>query len=381
MRLRWAASMAARQLTEVEIVATLTLRNAYRPAFPRIRMVRGTWGNAPAGLMDRVAAVIVQMTADRPPLPPLDAEPWTLVLDAETAAKRLEELTRQGHATAGDCRRIRRMLAERASPDDLTTLARLATREPALVARRALVRAQRAAYRRGDITVEEIMADPTETPFDLLALRTTLHDFKRAQQAAAEAPPHRARALADLASNFARARAAAGAGERGPELREPPAPCPGGDRDRVVQDGGDSSIAGRGRGSRTSSSRRSSGSRGTTATACSNRSAMFRRPSSRRPTMTVRPLQSAWPFSRNELSGKPWAVQILSIELAELSIGEKIIVVIPSYSASSHDISAYARFSIGPQSIQKASQPIARTWGSHWIFSDDFKIRRLNPLT
>ena len=37
-----------------------------------------------------------------------------------------------------------------------------------------------------------------------------------------------------------------------------------------------------------------------------------RRPNSRRPTMTVRPLQSAWRFSRNELSGKPGAVQTSS---------------------------------------------------------------------
>ena len=37
--------------------------------------------------------------------------------------------------------------------------------------------------------------------------------------------------------------------------------------------------------------------------------ARFRRPSSRRPTMTDRPLQSAWRFSRNELSGKPGTVQ------------------------------------------------------------------------
>lgn len=71
---------------------------------------------------------------------------------------------------------------------------------------------------------------------------------------------------------------------------------------------GDSYVAGRGRGSRTSNSRHSSGSRGTTAAACSNRSATFRRLSSRRPTMTVRRLQSAWRFSRNELSGKPGAV-------------------------------------------------------------------------
>ena len=70
--------------------------------------------------------------------------------------------------------------------------------------------------------------------------------------------------------------------------------------------------AGRGRGSRTSSSRPSSGSRGTTAAACSNRSATFRRPNSRRPTMTVRPLQSAWRFSRNELSGKPGAVHFMT---------------------------------------------------------------------
>ena len=52
------------------------------------------------------------------------------------------------------------------------------------------------------------MTDPTETPFDLPALRTTLHDFKRAQHAAAEAPPRRTRALAELAPDFARARAA-----------------------------------------------------------------------------------------------------------------------------------------------------------------------------
>ena len=65
-------------------------------------------------------------------------------------------------------------------------------------------------------------------------------------------------------------------------------------------------------GSRTSSSRRSSGSHGTTAAACSNRSATLRQPSSRRATMTVRPLQSAWRFSRNELSGKPGAVQIVT---------------------------------------------------------------------
>jgi hypothetical protein len=50
-------------------------------------------------------------------------------------------------------------------------------------------------------------------------------------------------------------------------------------------------------------------SHGTTVAACSNRSVTFRRPSSRRPTMTVRPLQSAWRFSRNELSGKPGTVQ------------------------------------------------------------------------
>jgi len=68
---------------------------------------------------------------------------------------------------------------------------------------------------------------------------------------------------------------------------------------------------GPGKGSRTSRSRRSSGSRGTTVAACSNRSVTFRRPSSRRPTMTVRPLQSAWRFSRNELSGKPGAVHSL----------------------------------------------------------------------
>jgi len=33
------------------------------------------------------------------------------------------------------------------------------------------------------------------------------------------------------------------------------------------------------------------------------------RPRSRRPIMTVRLLQSAWRFSRNEFSGKPGAVQ------------------------------------------------------------------------
>ena len=75
------------------------------------------------------------------------------------------------------------------------------------------------------------------------------------------------------------------------------------------------------RGSRTSSSRRSSGSRGTTATACSNRSATCRRPSLRRPTMTVRLLQSAWRFSRNELSGKPGAVQVDVHRAAFLDIG------------------------------------------------------------
>ena len=42
--------------------------------------------------------------------------------------------------------------------------------------------------------------------------------------------------------------------------------------------------------------------RGAVAAACSNRSATFRRPSSRQPTMTVRPLRSAWRFSHNELS-------------------------------------------------------------------------------
>lgn len=41
-----------------------------------------------------------------------------------------------------------------------------------------------------------------------------------------------------------------------------------------------------------------SGSHGTTVAACSNRSVTFRRPSSRRPTMTVRPHQSAWRFSQ-----------------------------------------------------------------------------------
>jgi transposase InsO family protein len=49
--------------------------------------------------------------------------------------------------------------------------------------------------------------------------------------------------------------------------------------------------------------------RGTTAAACSNRSATCRRQSSRTPTMTVRPAQSVWRFSRNELSGKPGTVQ------------------------------------------------------------------------
>ena len=32
------------------------------------------------------------------------------------------------------------------------------------------------------------------------------------------------------------------------------------------------------------------------------------RPGSKRPTMTIRPLQSAWRFSRNDLSGKPNSV-------------------------------------------------------------------------
>ena len=45
------------------------------------------------------------------------------------------------------------------------------------------------------------------------------------------------------------------------------------------------------------------------AAACSNRSATCRRPSSSRPIMTVRPLQPAWRFSRNERSGEPGAVQ------------------------------------------------------------------------
>src|SRR6266446_1804697 len=82
-----------------------------------------------------------------------------------------------------------------------------------------------------------------------------------------------------------------------------------------------------------SSSRRSSGSRGTTAAACSNRSATFRRPSSRRPTMTVRLLQSAWRFSRNELSGKPGAVQLLATGLA---------LFVPVLTDNAGSVTAYA---------------------------------------
>ena len=63
-----------------------------------------------------------------------------------------------------------------------------------------------------------------------------------------------------------------------------------------------------GRGSRTSSSRRSSGSRGTTAAACSRPWGTCPRPSLSRPTMTVSRPRPSWRFSTNELSGKPGAI-------------------------------------------------------------------------
>jgi putative transposase len=62
------------------------------------------------------------------------------------------------------------------------------------------------------------------------------------------------------------------------------------------------------RGSMTSSSRRSSGSHGTTTSISSSLSATCHRLSSSRRTMTDRLLQVAWRFSRNRVSGKPGAV-------------------------------------------------------------------------
>ncbi len=59
----------------------------------------------------------------------------------------------------------------------------------------------------------------------------------------------------------------------------------------------------------------SSGSHRTTGAACWNRSATSRRPSSSRPIMTVRRLQPAWRFSRNELPGEPGAVHPIPLRL------------------------------------------------------------------
>jgi hypothetical protein len=70
-----------------------------------------------------------------------------------------------------------------------------------------------------------------------------------------------------------------------------------------------STVVGLGKGSGTSSSRRSSGSRGTTRAACSSRSGTCPRTSSSRPTTAASRLQPAWRHSRNELSGEPGAVQ------------------------------------------------------------------------
>src|SRR6266852_9988024 len=70
-----------------------------------------------------------------------------------------------------------------------------------------------------------------------------------------------------------------------------------------------STVGGLGKGSRTSSSRHSSGSRGTTRAACSSRSGTCPRTSSSRPTTAASRLQPAWRHSRNELSGEPGAVQ------------------------------------------------------------------------
>jgi putative transposase len=63
-----------------------------------------------------------------------------------------------------------------------------------------------------------------------------------------------------------------------------------------------------GRDLKTSSSRPSNGSPGTTTDACSHHSAMFRRPNSSRRTMTAWPPEMRWRFSRNEVSGKAGAV-------------------------------------------------------------------------
>ncbi len=78
-----------------------------------------------------------------------------------------------------------------------------------------------------------------------------------------------------------------------------------------------STVVGPGKGSRTSSSRRSSGSRGITRAACSSRSGTCPRTrsgtcprtSSSGSTTTASRLQPAWRYSRNEISGEPGAVQ------------------------------------------------------------------------
>jgi hypothetical protein len=78
----------------------------------------------------------------------------------------------------------------------------------------------------------------------------------------------------------------------------------GGERNRAVQDAGDPSS----RAVEGDPQRRVRDARVglvASAAACSNRSATLPRPSSTRPTMTGRPLQSAWRFKRNELSGSP----------------------------------------------------------------------------
>jgi hypothetical protein len=95
--------------------------------------------------------------------------------------------------------------------------------------------------------------------------------------------------------------------------------CIGRDPDRVVQDRGDPSSGAPGRGSRMSSSRPSSGSRGTTAAACSPRWGTCPRPSSSGPIMTVRRLPTSWRFSTNELSGKPGAVHRL------VAVGQNVV--------------------------------------------------------
>jgi putative transposase len=70
-----------------------------------------------------------------------------------------------------------------------------------------------------------------------------------------------------------------------------------------------STAAGRGKESKTSSSRRWSGSRGTTRVACSSRSGTFPRTSSSGPTTVTSRLRPSWRQSRNLVSGKPGAVQ------------------------------------------------------------------------